>query len=417
MKKLYLSAAVIAALLFSGAVLTSCDDDDDKMPDNNPITITFENVTAVKNYVQSGTFDAAQPGGTTTIVFNAGKGQTLMFATMYGYSNDLFFAPENPGLKLYTDDGTPRTGDVSAAVQLWDNGTRVNQKPGPDVTHPGTAEVGNVTQITDGRDVAGNTYLPASSLMKLTLAYDAVKSEFTLTIANISSGTANETPFSAGVWVVSNVLDGDLIVEKPFFEKDQKSSTQLTALAENGNTKPYTDLITPQTGIITTLSPAIVVIYTGDTNPIYTLGQKDAQIGLAALAQRGDPSQLVTSLGKLPQVKHIYTTGDDMADPGQKMYTQYEAAEGDKLAYALMFGYSNDWFYANESAVNPLSRGDISNNVVLLDDGTAVSQYPGAGNAQLIFGGTLMPEEQPITKVGDTYPVPSPKNVIKVTIN
>ena len=36
--------------------------------------------------------------------------------------------------------------------------------------------------------------------MKLTLAYDAVKSEFTLTIANISSGTANETPFSAGVW-------------------------------------------------------------------------------------------------------------------------------------------------------------------------------------------------------------------------
>lgn len=107
MKKLYLSAAVIAALLFSGAVLTSCDDDDDKTPDNNPNTITFENVTAVKNYVQSGTFDAAQPGGTTTIVFNAGKGQTLMFATMYGYSNDLFFAPENPGLKLYNDDGRP----------------------------------------------------------------------------------------------------------------------------------------------------------------------------------------------------------------------------------------------------------------------------------------------------------------------
>ena len=39
-----------------------------------------------------------------------------------------------------------------------------------------------------------------------------------------------------------------------------------------------------------------------------------------------------------------------------------------------MFGYSNDWFYANESAVNPLSRGDISNNVVLLDDGTALER-------------------------------------------
>lgn len=417
MKKLYLSAAVIAALLFSGAVLTSCDDDDDKTPGNNPNTITFENVATVRNYVQSGTFAEVQPGGTTTVKFNAGKGQTLMFATMYSYSNDLFFAPENPGLKLYNDDGTPRTGDVSAAVQLWDNGTRVNQKPGADVTHPGTAETGNVTRIENGRDVAGNTYLPASSLMKLTLAYDATTSEFTLTIANISGGTANQTPFSAGVWVVSNVLDGKLIVEKPFFEQDQKSSTQLTALAENGNTKPYTDLITPQTGIITTLSPAIVIVYTGNTNPIYTLDQKDAGIGLAALAQRGDPSQLVTALGKVPQVKHIYTTGDDMADPGQKMYTQYEAEEGDNLAFALMFGYSNDWFYANQSAVNPLSRGDISNNVILLDDGTAVTQYPGAGNAQMIFGGTMMPEDQPITKVGDTYPVPSPKDVIKVTIN
>ena len=44
---------------------------------------------------------------------------------MYGWSNDLFFAPANPGIKLYDDMGTPITGDVSSQIKLWDNGTRV----------------------------------------------------------------------------------------------------------------------------------------------------------------------------------------------------------------------------------------------------------------------------------------------------
>ena len=67
---------------------------------------------------------------------------------------------------------------------------------------------------------------------------------------------------------------------------------ELTKLAEAGNVDPLKSLVADQTGIITTLHGAIVVVYTGNTNPIYQLGQKDAQLGLAALAQRGDPGQL-----------------------------------------------------------------------------------------------------------------------------
>ena len=52
----------------------------------------------------------------------------------------------------------------------------------------------------------------------------------------------------------------------------------------------------------------------------------------------------------------------------------------------------------------------------MLDDGTAVSQYPGAGNAQSIFGGTLMPEDKAISAVGDTYPVPAVDGIVKITI-
>lgn len=87
-------------------------------------------------------------------------------------------------------------------------------------------------------------------------------------------------------------------MDKPFFSVDQKSGVELTKLAEAGNVDPLKSLVADQTGIITTLHGAIVVVYTGNTNPIYQLGQKDAQLGLAALAQRGDPAQLKASLEK-----------------------------------------------------------------------------------------------------------------------
>lgn len=415
MKKQYLSAALAAALLFAGFAFTSCDDDDDNGSNGKKPTIKFENVVATKNYVQSGSFAAVAPGAATTFSFHAAKGQRLMLAAMYSYSNDLFFAPENPGIALFNDSGVPNTGIVANAVKLWDNGTRVNVKPGAGITHPGTAQASVVTEV-DGTDAEGHTFLPASSLFQVSLAFDAVQSLFTCTITNISNGTANETPFSGGVYVVSNVLDGNLVVENPFFKVDQKSGAELTKLAEDGNVDPLKTLVAGQTGIITTLHGAIVVVYTGDTNPIYTLGQKDAQLGLAALAQKGDPSPLETSLKKVPQVRRIYTL-TDVVLPGKSMECTYEAAANEKVAFATMFGYSNDWFFANGPALAALTKGDVTSKTVLLDDGTAVSQYPGAGNAQSVFGGTLMPEDKTITTVGDTFPVPAVADIIKVTIN
>lgn len=65
------------------------------------------------------------------------------------------------------------------------------------------------------------------------------------------------------------------------------------------------------------------MVYTGNTNPIYQLGQKDAQLGLAALAQRGDPAQLKASLEKVPQVRKIYTLTDTVL-PGKSMECTYE---------------------------------------------------------------------------------------------
>lgn len=69
------------------------------------------------------------------------------------------------------------------------------------------------------------------------------------------------------------MLDGKLVAEKPFFSVDQKSG-ELTKLAEAGNVDPLKSLVADQTGIITTLHGAIVVVYTGNTNPIYQLDRK-----------------------------------------------------------------------------------------------------------------------------------------------
>lgn len=421
MQKKFLSIAFMAALLFTGLAFTSCsDDDDDDTYYDLESTITIENKVVLKEFSQSGTFkgtgqDVILPGQSVDIKFHAGRDQNLMFATMYGYSNDLFFAPDNPGLQLFDADGKALTGDVSSQIHLWDNGTRVNQQPGSGNTHPGTAEAGTIKKV-ETQDAEGNLYRPASELVKLNLAYNEVTSEFTLTIKNNTAGTINETPLSPGVWVVSNILNRKHVKEQPFFIGGEKSSAQLTALAEAGNNKPLGDLVAGMTGTITNLSPTLVVIYTGDVNPIYELNKKAGTLGLKDLAQKGDPSVLKKSLEGMANVRHVYVLGEDMLAPGQKVEAQFKAWNGDKIAYATMFGYSNDWFYANSEAINTNFKGDLTGKTVLLDSGTGVNQYPGAGNNQALFRGTPQVEDINIAPVGTTFPIPTVADAIKVSI-
>lgn len=166
----------------------SCDDDDKDKSATSSV-ISFENVVEPKDFVESGGFvgvgnaevdkPIVLPGQSISFTFSAGKGQALMFATMYGASKDWFFAPENLGLKLYNDDGTPVTGDVSMQIKLWDNGTKVE-----------------ATDVKEDADIMMVPGVDASKLMKLELGYTASSSEFKLTITNTSGGSMNETSIS-----------------------------------------------------------------------------------------------------------------------------------------------------------------------------------------------------------------------------
>lgn len=416
-------------------LIIACRKDDD-MPSTSPATITVENVLDSKPLVESGTFKKdgtsplVMPGESTTIKFSAAKGQAVSFATMYGWSNDLFFAPANPGIKLYQDNGTPIEGDVSSQIKLWDNGTRINQAPGANVMHPGTAETAaKAIAEVNGTDAQGNTYATASTLMKASLRYDG-NSNFTLTITNTSGGTTNPTPFSPGVWAISYIAGGNLLSPNPLFEAGKPSANGLTNIAEMGDNSVLGNYIGTQTGIFTPLSPILMVVYNGIENPIYKVGENDRGKGLKDLAQKGDATGLAAYLKTVSGVKAVYVLPAASTtillpkiggQSGSSVTQQLNVAKGDRLAIATMYGLSNDWFFASkDNGIDATAKGDVSASIRLFDNGTAVDQFPGAGNSQAGLGGTPMAESNPIREVLNPNAfttLPAISNIVKVTIN
>lgn len=97
------------------------------------------------------------PGGAYKFNFMAKKGMTLNLVTMFGQSNDLFYAPAK-AIALFDDKGNPVTGDITNFFELWDAGTEVNQAPGigadqgprQKAKNTGAAESGVVRLVNDG---------------------------------------------------------------------------------------------------------------------------------------------------------------------------------------------------------------------------------------------------------------------------
>ncbi|HEY8895624.1 MAG TPA: spondin domain-containing protein, partial [Niastella sp.] len=369
------------------------------------------------------------PGQSASFTFSAAKNQRLTFATMYGWSNDLFFAPENPGIKLYNDDGSPITGVVSAQIKLWDNGTRVNEAPGSTVNHPGAMEktIKNIKEV-NGTDDYGNSYLAASKLMQVSLAYNG-NSTFTVTITNKSGGTANETPFSPGVWTISYVAGGNQLLPEAIYSVGKLSANGLTNIAEMGDNSVMNTYLMGKTGIFTPLSPVLVVVYNGQQNPFFMTGENDRGEGLKDLAQKGNADILAAALKMKQGVKAVYVLKDakntvllpriDGADGG-KVSQMLSVMKGDRIAIATMYGFSNDWFFATSgNDLDAMQKGDLSSAIGLYDDGTAVNQFPGAGITQFNLAGTPLNESKPIQAVPNPNgftTLPAISNIIKVSI-
>ncbi len=67
-------------------------------------------------------------GGKVSQILNVTSGDRIAVATMYGFSNDWFFATTGNGV-----DATA-AGDISGSMAHYDNGTAINQFPGAGIT-------------------------------------------------------------------------------------------------------------------------------------------------------------------------------------------------------------------------------------------------------------------------------------------
>lgn len=91
-----------------------------------------------KSVQSSGVFNTAvgamraggiRPGQTFEFTIAAIPGEKLSFVTMFGQSNDWFYAPQS-GIALFDASGKPVGGDVTSQIILWNAGTEVDEEPG-----------------------------------------------------------------------------------------------------------------------------------------------------------------------------------------------------------------------------------------------------------------------------------------------
>ena len=116
------------------------------------------------------------PGGSYSFTVDAMPGDRLNLVTMFIQSNDLYYAFAPEGLDLFPN-GTPVSGDQTAALSLYDAGTEGDEEPGvgpfqairqpaPDTGPDGE---GTNERIGDGGMNDGFTYPANAEIIRVTI--------------------------------------------------------------------------------------------------------------------------------------------------------------------------------------------------------------------------------------------------------
>ena len=116
-------------------------------------------------------------GQSATFTFDADPGDKLQIMTMFGQSNDWFYAFDNGGLDLFNGDD-PISGDQTNHLALYDAGTELDEMPGLGITqkadHPNTIDVGPidlVDMITNAMSRHTTFIIPATnSVVRVTIS-------------------------------------------------------------------------------------------------------------------------------------------------------------------------------------------------------------------------------------------------------
>jgi len=415
MKRINLMSLMV--MLFMTLTATTCKKEKHEDFTTGKFKVTIENVFQAKSYFDSGTFEAIPPGMSKSFSFNAGKGHYLSFATMFGQSNDLFYAPGDSGIPLYDNNGNAVTGDVTSMISLWDAGTEMNEQPGvgpnqgPRQTNPddGVVENNPVNTVNDSF-----TYPATNTVIKVELAHNG-ETMFTVTITNLSDNATLTTPFSPGVWVINSQN------QHPIFTMGQNAGMSLERLAESGNNSLLKADLMDKSGYFSPFAPGVYSV--GGTNKVFKTGN-NANSALEMLAEDGSPAGYAAVTGT---TAFSMPDGSSSAGPLLPMHSYsfvFNAKAGDKLSFATMLVQSNDWFVGVDALdlfdSGMAISGDITDYVKLFDAGTEVDEYAGAGPNQPLRqagpntgadeNGSVMIENSPSSNV------PPVSEMVKVSI-
>jgi hypothetical protein len=221
--------------------------------------------------------------------------------------------------------------------------------------------------------------------------------------------------------VVSSAQRDGKAMETRFIVRVENTSSADGLAASDGTRWPFA------------VSPGTWVVHEQDGH-LFTVGRKADANGLEAQAEDGNPEMLVNSLGSRAHGSHMLhgffnvpvgATGPGPITPGGAYEFTFSAKPGMKLSFAMMFGQSNDLFYAPEKAIalfdekgRPTS-GDITSRVLLFDAGTEVNQEPGIGPDQAPrqkAPNTGQSESKVVGPVKDDFTYPKTENVLRITI-
>ena len=209
--------------------------------------------------------------------------------------------------------------------------------------------------------------------------------------------------------------------EVTFTIRVENVSTPRTLKLSNGQTAPA-----PTAPLLWTI--------TDEGNPLFTPGQADRGQGLERLAEDGNPGVLADYIVQnMKSVVHsgvvTVPSGDNgpgPITPGKAYEFTISAAPGQRLTLAMMFGQSNDLFYAPgpkaialfDAKGKPLAV-DVTSQLQLWDTGTEVNEEPGLGPNQAprqAAPNTGLAEHGKVMLVNDRYHYPSVGEVVRVSV-
>ncbi len=404
-RNLFSKLFMVNALLVVLTLLSSCNDDDNAIninDDDNVATTTFRltlrNAINYLNAQRIGDGPLTNTGDSFVVSFKATRGTYLSFANMFAQSNDWFFGTDGQGIRLWDGD-TPKTGDISSYLRVWDAGSEVDEAfltdfpntiytaPNQSAPNTGPADDNNVVRDT-GRNIL--------AYMSAYLDYDTSSREFTLTIIKADREALHNPAFiTPGILVVHTQDNALFEVGEPLRNNGFES------LAEDGSPMAVYEWFTEEgsTGAplrlsssMSVLSPAVAYVHPGTQTPLFTRGEPiTSDNGLEELAEDGDPSRAYDYLNNMEGVTAVRSDGPVL--PGGSVSFTIEARPGDRLNFATMLVSTNDWFISNNQQGielfnedgTPKSTFETYKNY-LFDSGTEEDQAVGLGDGQPMLG-------------------------------